>query len=85
MITTTIQGIAAIYIESAEAAQNFKLSGDSEELDLHAELFKAADSKFEALITANGSFYNCELRDIRHAITQGNYSDAKARYTALSN
>lgn len=83
--TATIQDIAAIYIESADAAQDFEFSGDYSALALHAELFKSADIKYEALITADGSFYNCELRDIRYAITQGNFNDAKARYSALTN
>ena len=81
----TIQDIASIFIESATAAQNFKLSGNRAELDLHEELFKSADEKFEALIATDSSLYDCELRDIRHAITQGNFNDANARYSALSN
>lgn len=85
MNTNTIQKIAAVYIESAEAAQDFKLSGDREELARHAELFKAADEQFEDLINTDGSLYNSPLREIRYAITQGNFNDAKARYSALSN
>lgn len=73
----SIQNIAAIYIESAEAAQN-------REIDRHAELFKAADEQFQALIAADSSQYDCELRDIRYAITQGNFADARARYAVLA-
>ena len=83
-ITTTIQEIAAIYIESAEAGQNFQLSGDREELVRHTELFKTADERFEALITTDSSLYDCELREIRYAITQCNFNYAKARYAAIS-
>ena len=72
----TIQNIAAIYIESAEAAQK-------REIDRHAELFKAADEQFKALIAADSSQYDCALRDIRYAIVQGNFNDAKARYAVL--
>lgn len=80
----TINNIAAIFIESAEAAQDFKLSGDHEDLERHAELFKSADEKFEDLINADGRYYNSPLRDIRWAIVQGNYNDAKARYSAIA-
>ena len=83
-ITTTIQEIAAIYIESAEAGQNFQLSGDREELVRHTELFKTADERFEALIATDSSLYDCELREIRYAITQCNFNDAKARYSVLA-
>lgn len=72
-----IKNIAAIYVESAEAAQR-------REIDRHAELFKSADAKFEALIAADSSMHDCELRDIRYAIIQGNYNDAKARYVAIA-
>ena len=85
MSTNIIRDIAATYIESATASQNFKLSGDRSELDLHTELFKSADEKFEALIATDRSQYDCELRAIRYAITQGSFNDAKARYLALSN
>lgn len=85
MSTRTIQSIAATYIESVTASQNFMLSGNRSELDLHTELFKSADEKFEALIATDSSQYDCELRDIRYAIIQGNFNDAKARYSALSN
>lgn len=80
----TINNIAAIYIESAEAAQEFKLCGNHEELARHAELFKSADEKFGALIASDSSQFGCELRDIRWAIVQGNYNDAKARYSAIA-
>lgn len=83
-MSNTIQKIAAVYVESAEAAQDFKLTEDREDLARHAELFKAADEQFEALIGADGSYYNCELRDIRYAVVQGNYNDAKARYSAIT-
>lgn len=85
MSTNTIKNIAATYIESVTASQNFKLSGNRSELDRHTELFKSADEKFEALIATDSSQYDCELRDIRYAIIQGNFNDAKARYSALSN
>lgn len=84
MINNTVLNIAATYIESATAAQNFKLFGDREELARHTELFKTADEKFEALIATDSSLHDCELRDIRYAIAQGNFNDAKARYSALS-
>lgn len=79
-----IQSIAATFIESADAAQNFKLSGNREELDRHKELFTNATAAFEELIAEDSSLYNCELRDIRYAIVQGNYNDAKARFSVLS-
>lgn len=69
-----IQNIAAIYAESAEAAQK-------REIDRHAELFKLADAEFKALIDSDSSLHNCELRDIRYTIVQGNFNDAKARYS----
>ena len=72
-----IKNIAVIYAESAEAAQR-------REIDRHAELFKSADAKFEALIAADSSMYDCELRDIRYAIVQGNFNDAKARAIAIA-
>ena len=84
-ITTTIQEIAAIYIESAEAGQNFMNTRDRAEMERHAELFKTADEKFEALIATDSSLYDCELREIRYAITQCNFNDAKARYSVLAN
>ena len=80
----TIQEIAAIYIESAEAGQNFMSTRDRAEMERHAELFKTADEKFEALIATDSSLYDCELREIRYAITQRNFNDAKARYAALT-
>ena len=83
-IITTIQEIAAIYIESAEAGQNFMSTRDRAEMERHAELFKTADEKFEALIATDSSLYDCELREIRYAITQCNFNDAKARYAALT-
>ena len=83
-ITTTIQEIAAIYIESATAAQNFMSTRDRAELARHTELFKTADERFEALIATDSSLYDCELREIRYAITQCNFNDAKARYAALT-
>ena len=83
-ITTTIQEIAAIYIESAEAGQNYRSTRDRAELARHTELFKTADERFEALITTDSSLYDCELREIRYAITQCNFNDAKARYAALT-
>ena len=82
--TTTIQEIAAIYIESAEAGQNYMSTRDRAEMERHAELFKTADEKFEALIATDSSLYDCELREIRYAITQCNFNDAKARYVALT-
>ena len=81
---TNIQNIAAIYIESATAAQNFMSTRDRAEMERHAELFKTADEKFEALIATDSSLYDCELREIRYAITQCNFNDAKARYVALT-
>lgn len=78
-----INNIAAVYIKSAEAAQDFKLSGNREDLERHAELFKSADEKFEDMINIDGSLYNSPLRDIRWAIVQGNYNDAKARYAEI--
>ena len=83
-ITNTIQNIAAIYIESAEAGQNFMSTRDRAEMERHEELFKTADEKFEALIATDSSLYDCELREIRYAITQCNFNDAKARYAALT-
>ena len=83
-ITTPIQEIAAIYVESATAAQNFMSTRDRAEMERHAELFKTADEKFEALIATDSSLYDCELREIRYAITQRNFNDAKARYAALT-
>lgn len=81
---TQIQEIAAIYIESAEAAQNFKETRDRSELDRHSELFRSADEKFEELIATDSSLYDCELREIRYAITQHNFNDAKARYAEIN-
>ena len=82
--TTTIQEIAAIYIESAEAGQNYMSTRDRAEMERHAELFKTADERFEALIATDSSLYDCELREIRYAITQCNFNDAKARYSVLA-
>ena len=82
--TARIHEIAAIYIESAEAGQNFKVYGNHEELARHAELFKSADEKFGALIASDSSLFGCELRDIRYAITQGDFNDAKARFSVLA-
>ena len=83
-IITTIQEIAAIYIESAEAGQNYMNTRDRAELARHTELFKTADERFEALIATDSSLYDCELREIRYAITQRNFNDAKARYSVLA-
>lgn len=83
--TNTVRDIAAIYIESAIAAQNFMNTRNSEELARHKELFKYADAKFKELIATDSSLYDCELREIRYAITQGNFNDAKARYSVISN
>ena len=82
---TIIQEIAAIYIESATAAQNFMNTRDRAEMERHTELFKTADERFEALIATDSSLYDCELREIRYAITQCNFNDAKARYSVLAN
>ena len=82
--TTTIQEIAAIYIESAEAGQNYRSTRDRAEMERHAELFKTADERLEALIATDSSLHDCELREIRYAITQRNFNDAKARYVALT-
>lgn len=82
--TARIHEIAAIYVESAEAAQEFKLYGNHEDLARHSELFKSADEKFSALIVSDSSYFGCELRDIRYAITQGDFNDAKARFSVLA-
>lgn len=84
MNTNTIQEIAAIYIESATAAQNFMSTRNRAEMDRHSELFAIADEKFEELIATDSSLYDCELREIRYAITQCNFNDAKARYAVLA-
>lgn len=81
--TPTIQSTAATYIESATAAQNFKNTRNREELARHEELFKSADTRFEELIASDSSLFDCELRDIRYEVAQGNYNEAKARYSVL--
>lgn len=83
-LADTINSIAATYIESATAAQNFMDTRDQAEKDRHSKLFKSADEKFDELIATDSSQYDCELREIRYAITQGNYNDAKARYEELT-
>ena len=80
----TIKSIAAIYIASAEAAENFINTRDQAEKERHSELFKSASAKFKALIEEDSSLHDCELREISYAITQHNFNDAKARYSALT-
>ena len=79
----TIKSIAAIYMESAEAAENFINTRDQAEKERHSELFKSASAKFKALIEEDSSMFDCELRELSYAITQHNFNDAKARYAEI--
>lgn len=83
MIATAMREIAAVYIESAEAAQNFKETRDPAELERHSKLFREASERFRAMIEIDSSTYDCPLREISYAITQHNFNDAKARYEEL--
>ena len=82
--TSTIAEIAATYIESATAAQNFMHTGNAAERARHEELFTTATADFQALIAGDSALHDCELRDIHYAITQGNFTDARARYAELT-
>lgn len=79
----TIKSIAAIYIASAEAAENFINTRDQAEKERHSELFKSASAKFKALIEEDSSMFDCSLRELSYAITQHNFNDARARYAEI--
>ena len=79
----TIKSIAAIYIASAEAAENFINTRDRAEKDRHSELFRSASEKFKALIEEDSSLHDCALRELSYAITQHNFNDARARYAEI--
>lgn len=81
---SVIQDIAAVFIESATAAENFMHTGNADELTRHEELFTTATADFQALIAADSALHDCELRGIHYAIAQGNFTDARARYAALA-
>ena len=82
-LADTIKSIAAIYIASAEAAENFINTRDQEEKERHSELFRDASEKFKALIEEDSSLHDCELRELSYAITQHNFNDARARYAEI--
>ena len=83
MIATAMREIAAVYIESAEAAQNFKKTRDPAELERHSKLFREASERFSAMIKIDSSTRDCPLREISYSIVQHDFDDAKARYEEL--
>lgn len=82
-MNTTIQEIAAIYIASAEAAENFINTRDQAEKERHSELFRSASEKFKALIEEDSSLHDCALRELSYSIVQHNFNDARARYAEI--
>lgn len=82
-LADTIKSIAAIYIASAEAAENFINTRDQAEKERHSELFKSASAKFKALIEEDSSLHDCALRELSYAITKHNFNDARARYAEI--